>query len=139
MAEVLGVASSIAGLVTIADVIVRRGYKHFKDVKDADKTVKKLIAEVNSLSGVLHSCHNVVAQLEDGAKIVPSIQIHFVEACYQTLSTIQGHLEKAVPDLPLSRAHKITWPLKSSHTKELVAEVERHKATMSLAIGATEM
>jgi hypothetical protein len=42
MADVLGVAASVAGLMTIADVIVRKGFKFIKDVKDAEKSVEKL-------------------------------------------------------------------------------------------------
>ncbi|TGO69528.1 hypothetical protein BOTNAR_0010g00270 [Botryotinia narcissicola] len=64
MAEVLGVASSIAGLVSLADTVVRLGYKYIKDVKDAEKSVQNLVKEVNNLSGVLHSLENMVQALE---------------------------------------------------------------------------
>ncbi|APA15679.1 hypothetical protein sscle_15g104490 [Sclerotinia sclerotiorum 1980 UF-70] len=64
MAEAFDVASGIAGLISLADAVVRRGYKYMRDVKDAEKYVQSLIDEVNSLSGVLHSLNNVVQELE---------------------------------------------------------------------------
>jgi cob(I)alamin adenosyltransferase len=55
MADGLSVAASVAGLVQIADVVVRRGYRYIREVKNAEKSVEQLIDEVNKLSGVLHS------------------------------------------------------------------------------------
>ena len=43
MAEALGVAASIAGLITIADIVVRRGYEFIKLVKGAGETVEKVM------------------------------------------------------------------------------------------------
>jgi hypothetical protein len=140
MADALGVAASVAGLMTIADSIVRKGFKILKDVKDAEKLVQKLLEEVNNLSGVLHSLNNIVERLEEeGANVDTSTQIHYIESCYKTLTKIQGHLDKAVPATPLSRGDRLQWPLKKSHTKELLVEIERHKATMTLAMAAREM
>jgi hypothetical protein len=140
MAEVLGVASSVAGLITLADIVVRKGYKFLKEVKEADKTVKKLVDEVNNLAGILHSLHNIVETLEeDGSGFDPSTQIHYVESCYQTLNKLRAHFDKALPRTPMSKIDRIVWPLKQSHTKELLEEIGRHKATMVLAMSATEM
>ena len=140
MADVLGVAASVAGLMTIADSIVRKGFKLIKDVKEAEKSVERLVEEVNNLSGVLHSLNNVVERIEeDGWVIDPSTRIHYIESCYKTLKKIQDHLDAAVPATPVSRGEKLKWPLKKARTKELLDEIERHKATMSLAMSARQM
>jgi hypothetical protein len=140
MAEVIGVASSVAGLMTLADVVVRRGYKFIRDVREADETVRKIVEEVNSLSGVLHSLSNVVERLEEEhSRHDPSTQIHYIESCYQTLTKLRGLFDEAVPEAPLSKSEKLRWPLKKSHTKDLLVEIERHKATMTLAMSAREM
>lgn len=60
MAEALGVTASIAGLVSLADTVVRLGYKYIRDVKDAEKSVQYLVDEVNSLAGVLHCLNNIM-------------------------------------------------------------------------------
>jgi hypothetical protein len=55
MADQLSISASIAGLMTIADIVIRNGYKYVIAAKNADKAVASLIREVNSLSGTLHS------------------------------------------------------------------------------------
>jgi hypothetical protein len=59
MADALRLTTSVSGLMSIADIIVRKGYTYIKDAKDAGKTVEKLVDEVNNLSGMLHSLRNV--------------------------------------------------------------------------------
>jgi len=139
MAEVIGVADSVKGLVTIADAVVRKGFKFIKDVKDAENSAEKLVEEVNNLSGVLHSLNNVVERLEeDGGNIDPSTQIHYIESCYKTLKKIQDHFDEAMPATPMSRGDRLKWPLKKERTKELLLEIGRHKATMTLAMSARQ-
>jgi hypothetical protein len=144
MADGLSIAASIAGLISIADIIVRRGYKYVKAVKEADKSVKALIDEVNSLSGILHSLRNVAETLQDD-KIAfePTTQIHYVEECYQTLQKVQKLLEEEDPVAGEGRfdstKRRLKWPISGSHIKELLSEVEKQKATMTLAMSADEM
>jgi hypothetical protein len=140
MAEVLGVAASVAGLITIAEAIVRKGFKFIKDMKDAEKSVGELVEEVNNLFGVLHSLNIVVERLEeDGRDIDPSTQIHYIESCYKTLKKIQDLFDEAMPATPLSRGDRLKWPLKKAQTKEMLLEIGRHKSTMILAMSAREM
>jgi len=143
MAEFLGVASSIAGLVALADMVVYKGYrcyKFLKDVKEAETTVKKIVDEVNTLAGVLHSLANMVGLLEeDNTDVDHSLKTHSVEDCYKTLNTVSEHLTKAFPDAAMTKREKIKWTLKKSETKELLSEIQRHKSTMSLAMNANDM
>lgn len=142
MAEVLGLAASVAGLLSLADIVVGRGYKFIKAVKDADATVKSLVMEVNTLSGILHSLNNTIQLLKEDEKDTsfdPTIQVHYIEACYQTLTQIHRNLEATLPASPINTRHKICWPLKQPQTQELLRDMERHKSTMSLAMNATEM
>ncbi|KAK0120227.1 hypothetical protein ONS95_011633 [Cadophora gregata] len=140
MAEALGVAARVAGLITIADIVVRRGYEFIKLVKDAGETVEKVICEVNWLLGMLHSLQNVARRLEGDARTLdPTMQIKWIEPCYQTLSKIQSHQEKAMAGDTMTRMEKIKWPLRQSATRELLEEIERHKSNIALAMNAKEM
>jgi hypothetical protein len=49
MAEVIRVASSVAGLMTLADVVVRRGYKFINDVREAGETARKIVGSTTFL------------------------------------------------------------------------------------------
>lgn len=53
--EAIGVASSIAGLVSLADVIVLKISKFYSLAKSARSEIKELLFEVQSLYGVLQS------------------------------------------------------------------------------------
>ncbi|KAH9216159.1 hypothetical protein DL95DRAFT_297615, partial [Leptodontidium sp. 2 PMI_412] len=139
MAEVLGVAASVAGLITIADMVVGRGRAFIKDVKDAGETVEKLILEVTLLFGFLHSLRYVVDRLEAASNVDPKMQIHWIEPCYQTLLKIQGHLQKAMAGDSMTRTEKLKWPLRKSATSELLEEIERHKSNITMALSAKEM
>jgi Fungal N-terminal domain of STAND proteins len=144
MVDPLSVSASIAGLITIADIVVRNGYKYIKAVKKKDTTVKSLIASVNLLSGTLHSLRNVAERLEgDSSSVEFTTQTHHVEACYQTLKRLMNLLDKFAGSkdqgILQSAAQKLRWPLTVSETEELEAEIEKHQRTLSLALQADEM
>lgn len=144
MADGLSVAASVAGLIQIADIVVRRGYRYVRDVKEAEKSVERLIDEVNKLSGILHSLKNVAERCEDDKlEIEPTAQIHHIEACLKTLQLVDTHLENSNPATEKDHVgnvkQKLKWPLNRSKVKELLSEVEKHKAAMSLAMTASSM
>jgi Fungal N-terminal domain of STAND proteins len=141
MADPLSISASVAGLITIADIVIRNGYKYIKAVKNADKAVVSLMYEVNLLSGTLHSLRNVAEGFEN--ETVPfkfTTQIHHVEYCHQTLRKINGLLDTFDPSkakgVLQTAAQRLRWPLSISETRELMAEVERHRTTLSLALQA---
>ena len=144
MADGLSVAASVAGLIQIADIVVRRGYRYIRDVKNAEKSVEQLIDEVNKLSRVLHSLKNVAERCEDEKmEIEPTAQIHHIEACLKTLQIVDTHLDDSNPatkaDSMDNIKSKLKWPLNRSKVKELLLEVEKHKSVMSLAMTASSM
>ncbi|KAG0648671.1 Vegetative incompatibility HET-E-1 [Hyphodiscus hymeniophilus] len=144
MADGLSVAASIAGLIQIADIVVRRGYRYVRDVKDAERSIERLIDEVNKLSGVLHSLRNVAERCEDNKlDIEPTAQIHHIEACLKTLQLIDTYLETSNPARKADHVgnikQKLIWPLNRSKVKELMSEVEKHKSVMNLAMTASTM
>jgi hypothetical protein len=55
MAEVLGAASAIAGLVSLADLVLSRGFKclvYLKKVRNAEKEVLRLLDETSAVNGL---------------------------------------------------------------------------------------
>lgn len=144
MADGLSVAASIAGLIQIADIVVRRGYRYIRDVKDAEKSVEKFIDKVNKLAGVLHSLKNVAERCEDDkTEVEPTAQIRYIEACLKTLQLVDTHLENSNPAMKSDHVGnmklRLKWPLNRSKVRELLAEVEKHKSVMNLAMTASSM
>src|SRR5882757_424290 len=122
MADPLSISASIAGLMTIADIVIRNGYKYIAAVKDADKAVASLISEVNSLSGTLHSLRNIAEGLEgDDTPFNSTTQTHHVESCFRTLKKIDVLLAKfelsKTKGLVERAAQRLKWPLTHSETK----------------------
>ena len=138
MADPLSVSASISGLVSLADIVFHRIYKYVKAVKKAPKEISALSAEINSLYGVLRSLQLVSRQLEDEA-VDASTRIHHVQSCFETLEHVRSILDKdntsSLHDQPLETLkRKLRWPFTSSEVKDLIAEIERHKATLGLAL-----
>jgi hypothetical protein len=62
--EALGVASSIAGLISLADVLAFKISKYYSLVKGAHSDIRDLLMEIQSLYGVLNSLKLLATCLE---------------------------------------------------------------------------
>jgi len=58
----ISLASSITGLISIADLAVTRAMKYYHSVRDKPKQLKALIGETLALSGVLSALRRAVNQ-----------------------------------------------------------------------------
>ena len=141
MAEVLSIVSSIAGLVSLLDVVARRIFKYARKVKNAEKEFNRLILEITDLYGVLNKLQLLACRFED-EKIDSSMQLHQITSCGKLLGRIRSRLGNFDPndysEKTMSLANKLKWPFSSSETEELILEVGRLKAKWSLALEADE-
>ena len=138
MTDPLSVSASISGLVTLADIVFRRTYKYVKAVKKAPKEISALSAEIGALYGVLSNLQLLSRQLED-EKFESTTRIHHIHSCYQTLEHVKSILDRddttSLHDQRLETLkRKLRWPFTSSEVKDLIAEIERHKTTLGLAL-----
>ena len=65
MLDGLSFAASVAGLVSLADIVVTKGYKYVKSVKDCEEEVRNLIVEADVLCGVLTRLAKSLKENED--------------------------------------------------------------------------
>ena len=138
MTDPLSVSASISGLITLADIVFRRTYKYVRAVKKAPKEISALSAELGSLYGILNSLQLISRQLEDET-FDTSTRIHHVQSCFETLEHVRSILDKddtsSLRDQRLETLkRRLRWPFTSSEVKDLIAEIERHKATLGLAL-----
>ena len=136
----LSIASGVAGLVTLADVVISRTYNTVIACKHASEDSRKLLREVQALAGILQSLSSLESKLGTSAlqSHIPAAQIL---SCQQTLQNIRDKLEKSDPKedgISIFQKAKRTlkWPLSSSNTEKFLAEMERHKSTFDLALSA---
>lgn len=141
--EALGVASSIAGLISLTEVIVFKTSKYCLLVKGARSDIRDLLAEVQSLYGVLSRLKLLATCLEDDepyyakSKNIPRLD-HF-QTCRQNLDL----LKKSLGQMDLDNAKgwaaakiKLLWPFKVDETKELLEKIGRNKRDLSEALMA---
>ncbi|KAK8048095.1 ankyrin [Apiospora saccharicola] len=143
MADPLSIAASIAGVVTLADLVFGRLYKYTKTVKDAPAEVKQLTTLVNDLGGLLNSLARLARALE-GERFDVSLRMQHVDACNFVLASLDKLLQKAEKDLAkpgqLDRIQrKLKWPFSTSQIKEYLAELSTHKDNIVLALTADTM
>ena len=68
MFDGLSFAASIAGLASLADIVVTKGYKYIRSVKDCEAEVRKLIVEADVLCGVLTRLEKSLKEREDAVE-----------------------------------------------------------------------
>lgn len=139
MADTLSIAASIAGVISLADIVFIRMRKYLSSAKNAKKEVKNLAQEVLLLSGALHSLSRLAQALDtDGVKDqhIDNLRMHHIAACHATLDEVAKKLKKLEFNATKS---KFIWPFVTDRTKELLAEISRHKQNIDLALTADSL
>ncbi|MCJ1242962.1 hypothetical protein MMC30_000158 [Trapelia coarctata] len=137
----LSITSGIVGLVSLADMVVRRLATYVCEVKDAEANIAALLAETSNVLGILRTLDLLVKHYSD--EEVPSIQTHYMYACHSTLDRLRLCLEEADPSTergPLKvLKKKMRWPMSKPSTDGFIQELERHKSTLNLALSADSL
>ncbi|KAK5121612.1 hypothetical protein LTR85_004784 [Meristemomyces frigidus] len=134
----ISAAASVAGLVTLAEVVISRIYNTILACKNASNDARKLLREMQSVAGILHSIAILEKKLVSGC-LSTRILGQQILSCQFTLQEIRDMLEQADPKQAgisiMQRAKRtLTWPITSSKTEKLVQDLERHKSTFDLAM-----
>ncbi|ETS79164.1 hypothetical protein PFICI_09017 [Pestalotiopsis fici W106-1] len=141
----LSLAASVAGLISLADVVFRYVYKYGKAAAGAKQEVLALSQEINNLSSLLRTLEALASDLEDGGdEFNPALRSHLLVNCKDTLEKIRGKLKKATDSFQARSklsgvTRQLKWPFAASETKELMVEISRYKETMTLAISSDSM
>ncbi|KAI1771159.1 ankyrin [Hypoxylon cercidicola] len=135
MADPLSIAASIAGLVTLADVVYDRLTKYIKAVQNAAKEAGDLAKEINLLGGALNSLSRLARSL-DNASFGNQFRMYHIDACSIILSDIEKKLKKFDNN---SLKKKMMWPFSSGRVKEMLGDLSQHKQSINLALSANSM
>lgn len=137
--DAVSVAASIAGIISLADVVFTRVTKYIKAARNADKEVGSLAKEVLRLIGAVSSLAKLAQVFETdglGNRSVSDLRIHQIAACHNTLDEIKGRLGKLEGN---NLKRKLVWPFTSENTRELLADVSRHRENINLALSADSL
>ncbi|KAK1570094.1 uncharacterized protein LY79DRAFT_527521 [Colletotrichum navitas] len=139
MADPLSVSASIAGLVTLVDIVYLRLTKYIKSVKNAEKEIADLCKEVNMLGGAVSMLSRLARGFEtENEPPIVSFRMHHIEGCSRILTEISNKMKK-LEEGPRSKIKRLIWPFTSATTKEMIAELSRHKQNVNLALSAQSM
>jgi Cdc6-like AAA superfamily ATPase len=143
MADPLSIAASIAGIVTLVDVVFCRLMKYSKSASNAADEARAWAAEINSFGGTLSSLARLARALEDES-FDKTLRMHHIDGCSRVLSELNNMLKKAEKDLESQNRltalqRKVKWPLSADRIKELMSELSRHKASITMALSADSM
>ena len=134
----LSITSGIVGLVSLADIVVRRLITYVCEVKDAEADIAALLAETSNILGVLRTLDLLIKHYSD--QNVPCLQTHCISACHSTLDRLRLFLKEADPSTERGSLNvlkrKLRWPMSKPSTDGFIQELERHKLTLNLALSA---
>ncbi|KAM0237912.1 hypothetical protein ACHAP5_008810 [Fusarium lateritium] len=143
MAEAVGLAASIAGLVQLTGSVFKLVTKFCREAKDAPSKAQELATQTRELAGIFENLRLLASSLETSSSN-PSLKTQHLDMCQGTLDEINTTLDKAQADFDSGKsakrfARRLKWPFSLSETKDLVADLAGHRATIQLALSADSM
>ncbi|KAF4843440.1 Vegetative incompatibility protein HET-E-1 [Colletotrichum siamense] len=137
MADPLSIAASIAGLISLADVVFIRLVKFGRSAMNAEKEIQDLSREVNLIGGAVNSLDRLAQALQDGA-FDTNLRMHVIEDCSDTLEEINKRLRKLEASSSLTK-QKLMWPFTKDRVKKWIDELSQHKANINMALSANSL
>ncbi|KAF4901505.1 Ankyrin repeat and SOCS box protein 13 [Colletotrichum fructicola] len=123
MAEVVGLVSGIASLVTMAMQITKLSYSYIADIRSAHSTQKQYLREVSALTEVLLRSEEVSQNLEKeniGLSRPSDLSKSVVAECAQKLDNLCVELRKPSPS--------IFWPIQEKNLKKHIEDLHRFRS-----------
>lgn len=137
--DALSVAASISGIISLAEGVFRGVTTYIRAAKNADKDIDALSKQVLLLIGAVSSL-NILAHFYEAEGIrdqsISELRMHQIAACHDTLDEIRRKLNRLEGNRLVRR---LVWPFTTEKTKELLADVTRHKENISLALNADSL
>ena len=129
MAEAIGLASAIAGLVTLVGQVAKLSYIFLSDVRGASKSQKLYLQEISALTEVLLRVEQAI-DVQGLRDIRPSsISTEALQECHELLKALKTSLEKATEGTNRFEKFKssLKWPFEEKEVKNLVEMLHRHR------------
>ncbi|CAH0030040.1 unnamed protein product [Clonostachys rhizophaga] len=140
MADPLSVSASIAGIISLADIVFRRVFHYARAAAGAKDEIQALSTEIHDLGGVLRNLDALCRTLETEPNqcFDPSLRLHCFFQIQDTFDKIEKRLKKSTEAFNkraklIELREKLKWPFSSSETKDLLAKLSRYKETLTLA------
>jgi hypothetical protein len=134
MAEALGVASGVAGLLSLTITVVDASYRYVSNVRNASKAVQAYFRELSTLKKVLVQLDEVVhnPEITDLLSARRSfLSTDGIDDCKSELERLHQKLKKRKADNAFNR---LTWPFAEEDTRKIVEVLHRYQNIFHMAL-----
>jgi hypothetical protein len=108
-------------------------YRFYRHVQDAPKKSGELCDEVDELSSVMKELANTVKVVGESSDDVVLTNV-ISDDSFQKYSRFLNEISCRILVNKNDIKKKLKWPLSAKENEELIAKIERHKATFTLAL-----
>lgn len=139
MAEALGVASGIAGLISLTIEVFGISYKYVHGVRDASSSVRQFLRELEDLQKVLLRVDQVAKETDERKVFGDAgsclLSIKESDEYIGLLEKIRDDLQQRQTPFSLrNRMKALTWPFSEKKTLALVGSLHRHLEIYNFAL-----
>ncbi|PGH17507.1 hypothetical protein AJ79_01107 [Helicocarpus griseus UAMH5409] len=127
---------TIAELILLSGDIISTCYFYGCAVADAPETLRKLVEETTSLSGIFVAIQGLVNADGFAASQKEALSTSLTE-CQGTLRELKDVLQSMLPKpgkRKMGVMKRLLWPLKQEETTELLDALSRHKSSLNLLL-----
>lgn len=133
---------TILAIVQASDRVLSLIAKYYSDVKKAKEDIEDLKTEVEACRDVLRKIQEL-AQSSDATKLPllasPSL-VTAIKGSSSDIENIQNKLDPSKRNRAMSRVglRALQWPFTKKEMQEHIARLDRHKATLTLALSSDQ-
>lgn len=137
----LTIISAVAAAAQLAATTANIGlqlYRFYCDLKNAPEKSKELCHEISDLSSVMQDFVQTLKAIEDSAIIIDVGFDDLLRNCSQFCQFLMD-LSSLIQLNKNELKKRMKWPLSTKENEELIAKVERYKATFMLALESANL
>ena len=136
MAEAVGLAASIAGLITIA-LKISELCDYYSEATNAREDMQQLISEISSLASMLEPL-STPAEARKFSQTASDSMSQLVDQCTEMLEQLEDELRHKLNKQTDSKTQNVRvslkWPFKKEDTWVRIRKVERMKIALILKL-----
>lgn len=143
MAEVLGAASAIAGLISLSGTLLAQGYAFVSKVHQAPQHLREVLSEAAALDVVLNQLQGIVeSRIEDESTkslLTRLSEAGLINECNQALTIVNTSIRKCEQiegQHTRNLGKRVLWPFKEKETKDTLLRLSRIRDNLSTALTA---
>lgn len=144
MAEVIGTAASIAGLVSLAIQLLQMSFQYISSLKGSSKAWSSYVQELSTLTSVLlklqQACDDAGAQDLFHLLPAPGLSSHSTRECRNELDSLKSTLSEKLQKRGLrGKLEMLSWPFSESDTQAKVLMLQRFSSLFESSLVADNL